>query len=254
MTPLRPRIHLFLSLMLPTAGLLAAAPAQAQPSGDVNEMPPYLVGSERTVGLELKLGAFRPLIDREPGLTATPYRDTFSDRSMLLFEASLERQLFQAFGTAGVGAQAGYAEIFAFARTATGEPAAESTGLRLVPLRAFGVYRFDYAAQRWNVPLVPYAKLGLHYTIWMVTKGSGLEQTAAGQNALGGRWGYGLTAGLSLLLDFFEPRMARDFDTDLGVNHSYLFAEYNLTEVTGFGSPGLDLSGRYFMFGVAFEI
>lgn len=242
MTPLRPRIPLLLA-----AALLAGPPALAQStSSSITGGPPRLE-SDRTLGMEFKLGAFYPAIDTETGVTGEPYKTTFGERSMLLGELSVERQLFQAFGTAGAGFQAGYAEIFAFARTATGDLASESTGLRLFPLRLFGVYRFDWPAQQWSVPLVPYAKLGLQYTGFMVTKGAGVETN-------GGRWGYSLTGGLSLLLDFFEPRMARDFDTDLGVNHSYLFAEFNFADVNGFGSPGFNLSGQYFMFGLALEM
>jgi len=231
----------------------AAGPAQAQGAPGTVERAPGETGSERTMGLEVKLGGFKPLIDREPGLYGTPYASTFGGGPMLLFEASGERQLFQAFGTAGVGLSAGYAEKFAPAVLESGQSAAEGTGLRLVPLALFGVYRFDYAAHVWGVPLVPYVKAGLRYTVWWSTKGASLE-TGTGGTAIGGRIGWGFSGGLSLLLDVFEPRLARDFDTDAGVNHSYLFAEWNFADVNNFYTGGLDLSGRYITFGVAFEI
>jgi hypothetical protein len=173
---------------------------------------------------------------------------------MLLVEGSGERQLFQAMGTAGVGVSAGYAEKYAPALLETGAAAAESTSLRLVPLSLFGVYRFDYAAHVWGIPLVPYVKAGLRYTIWWCSKGSSLESATTGGLAIGGRFGWGFSGGLSLLLDVFEPRLARDFDTDAGVNHSYLFAEFNFADVNNFYTGGFDLSGRYFAFGIAFEI
>jgi hypothetical protein len=205
--------------------------------------------------VEVKLGGFTPLIDRESSLGgATPYEDTYGTSPMLLFDFSGERQFFQAFGTAGAGVSVGYAEKYAPARLADGTATAESTGLRLFPLQLFGVYRFDYAAHTWGVPLVPYVKAGLNCTIWSSTKGADLETTSSGQKAMGARFGWGFTGGLSLLLDVFEPRMARDFDTDLGVNHSYLFVEYNFADVNNFYTPGLDLSGRYLMFGAAFEM
>jgi hypothetical protein len=235
-----------------------AAPASAQQaapaaSGTV-ERAPGETGSERTMGVEVKLGGFKPRIDSEPGLGGTPYQDTFGDSAMLLLEGSGERQFFQAFGTAGVGLSAGYAEKFAPAHLADGTPASESTGLRLVPLSLFGVYRFDYAAHVWGIPLVPYVKAGLHYTLWWSTKGASLETTSSGGSAIGGRWGWGFSGGLSLLLDVFEPRVARDFDTDAGVNHSYLFVELNYADVNNFYTGGLDLSGRYLTFGIAFEL
>ncbi|MFL5318679.1 MAG: MXAN_2562 family outer membrane beta-barrel protein, partial [Myxococcaceae bacterium] len=124
--------------------------------------------------------------------------------------------------------------------------------LKVLPLRVLGIYRFDYAALHWGVPLVPYAKLGLVYDLWWATKGDGVE-FVNGERAAGGKWGYSFTGGLSLLLDVLEPRLARDFDVDLGVNHSYLFAEYTYENVDDFGSGGLDLSSRHWMFGLALE-
>jgi hypothetical protein len=231
-----------------------AGPAWAQAAPGTVERAPGETGSERTVGVEVKLGGFKPLIDSERGLTSTPYKNTFGDNPMLLFEASGERQFFQAMGTAGIGLSAGYAEKFAPAHLKTGEAAAESTGLRLIPVSLFGVYRFDYPAHVWGIPLVPYVKAGLRSTIWWSTKGASLETTPSGGPAIGARLGWGFTGGLSLLLDVFEPRLARDFDTDAGVNHSYLFAEFNYADVNNFYTGGLNLSGRYFTFGVAFEI
>jgi len=235
-----------------SAALLAslAAPAMAQGSIGVTERPPGEIGSERTTEVEVKLGGFKPMIDREfstDGSTG-PYSKVFGESWMLLIEVAGERQLFQAFGSAGVGFSAGYAEKFAPALLENDELASESTGLRVFPFKLFGVYRFDYAAHTWGVPLVPFVKAGLHCTVWSSTKGATLE-------ALGTRWGWGVTGGLALLLDVFEPRLARDFDTDVGVNHSYLFAEFNYAQVNNFSSTGgINLSGQYAMFGIAFEI
>jgi hypothetical protein len=59
---------------------------------------------------------------------------------------------------------------------------------------------------------------------------------------------------LSLLLDFLDMRLARDFDTGVGVNHTYLFAEYTLQEVNKFETKGtLDLSSQHWMFGISLE-
>jgi hypothetical protein len=236
------------------AALSLGAVAWGQPVPGTVERAPGETGSERTAGVEVKLGGYKPLIDREQGVVNAPYASTFGDNPMLLLELSGERQLFQAMGTAGVGVSLGYAEKYAPARLESGAPASESTSLRLVPLYLFGVYRFDYAAHAYGIPLVPYVKAGLRYSIWWCTKGASLETTSTGGAAIGGQIGWGLGGGLSLLLDVFEPRLARDFDTDAGVNHSYLFAEWNFAEVNNFYTGGMDLSGRYFTFGVAFEL
>lgn len=209
--------------------------------------------SPRTSALELKLGGYKPAISAEEGLDFDPYEATFGAGSMLLFELELDRQLFQAFGSFGVGLSLGYAEKYGPATAADGSTEVEErTGFKVLPIRALGVYRFDWVAREVGVPLVPYAKVGLVYTAWWVTKGSGVE-FVDGERAAGGKWGYAGVAGLALLLDFFDPRLARDFDTGLGVNHSYLFAEYTHAEVNDFGGSGLDLSSRHWMFGLTLE-
>lgn len=217
--------------------------------------------SPRSSVLEFRLGGYKPLIEQEGSLGSNPYNATFGATSMLLVELEYDRQLFQKYGSFAVGASAGYAEKYgaatALRSNADGSAlqpvrALENTALKVVPLRLLGIYRLDYAALHWGVPLVPYAKAGLVYTLWWVTEGRGVEY-ADGQRGAGGKWGYQASAGISLMLDLLEPRLARDFDTDLGVNHSYLFAEYTHAQVNNFGGGGLDLSSRHWMFGLTLE-
>lgn len=211
--------------------------------------------SPRTSMLEFKLGSWLPLIDTEAGLSGTPYADTF-DGGMLLFEVQGERQLYQGFGTASVGFSAGYAEKFARARSVLPGggrgPSDDSTGIRVVPLRLMAVYRFDVGAQQYGVPLVPYVKAGLVGIPYWMVKGSGVERFEDEEGA-GVRFGYQATVGLSLQLDFLDRRFARDFDSGMGVNHSYLFAEYTWANVDNFGTGGLVLSSRGAFFGLALE-
>lgn len=208
--------------------------------------------SPRSGMLEFKLGGVTPRISSEEALGDNdPYADTF-DGSMLLFELEVEKQLFQSFGSFAVGVSAGYAEKYGRAQLADGTEAEESTGFRMIPLRLLGVYRFDYFARTANFPIVPYGKLGLVYTPWWMLKG-GSTEVVNGRKASGGKSGYAAVVGISILLDFFDRRLARDFDNSLGVNHSYLFAEYMHEDVNNFGGPGLDLSSRHFMFGLALE-
>ncbi|WP_224245934.1 MXAN_2562 family outer membrane beta-barrel protein [Hyalangium gracile] len=237
------------AVALGVIALLGALPSQAL---EVSDAPRAPVGSPRTGAVEFKLGGYKPRIDTEEGLDGEPYKDTFGDASLLLFELELQRYFYQGFGTAGVGFSAGYAEKYADTLTDDGDPAEEKTALKVVPLKLNALYKFDYAAFRWGVPLVPYGKLGLIYMPWWIEKG-GETQELSGRSGKGGRWGYGFTAGVSFLLDVLEPRLARDFDSDIGVNHSYFFAEWTYAEVNNFGSPGLVLSSRHWMFGLALD-
>ncbi len=60
---------------------------------------------------------------------------------------------------------------------------------------------------------------------------------------------------MRLLLDVFEPKAARGFDIEMGVNHSYLFIEYQRLSLTNFGdAKALDLSDDILVFGLAFDL
>lgn len=211
--------------------------------------------SPRSSMLEVKLGSYLPMIDTEPGLNGTPYASTF-DGGMLMLEVQGEAQVYQGFGTASVGLSVGYAEKFARATQLLPgggtAPSAESTGMRVVPVRVLAVYRFDLAANEWGVPLVPYVKAGFVGIPYWMLKGGNVEEFG-GESGSGIRVGYQATAGVSLQLDFLDRRFARDFDSGLGINHSYLFAEYTWANVDNFGTGGLVLSHRGWFFGLGLE-
>jgi hypothetical protein len=238
-------MRLLLSLLL-----LTAAAAQADEISGA---------SERNMEFEFKLGPYRPLVDREfqisPDPTvARPFEQTFGSGPMLFGEVELDRELFQAFGTFSVGASIGYGEKFGKAIDAmTMQVSTESTGIKLVPLKALAVYRWDWAAIKHNIPLVPYLKGGFEMAIWWAVKGNEVNVSDNLPAGPGVRWGVVGVVGLALQIDFLDPRLARDFDTSAGVNHTYLFAEWAVEEVTSFGKPGLDLSSRHAMFGLSFE-
>jgi hypothetical protein len=214
--------------------------------------------SPKDMFLEFKGSPWMPSLDK--GFTAPgPYQTTFGTAPMIMGEVELDYQVFQKFGTAAVGISVGYAEKFAKALvsgTTTGERSGESTGLRVVPLKAMAVYRFDLLWLRWDVPLVPYVKGGLVFMPWWVTKGPNIE-VVDGLSAIGTKFGLVGTLGVSLTLDFLDRRLARDFDSSMGVNHSYLFAEFSSQNMTLFefnkSTLPLDFSSNHWMFGLGFE-
>ncbi len=216
--------------------------------------------TDQSFAFEIKLGPHKPLIDRDESLTAKPYYNTFGNSQMLMGELELDYQFWRPLGSLAVGFSVGYAEKFGPATDAvTGMKAAESTGLRLFPMKLMAVYRFDWLSQKHNIPFVPYVKGGFVAEPWWVVKG-GKTELADGQEGVGVRFGVAATIGLALQIDFLDPRLARDFDTSAGVNHTYLFAEWAITEVNNFGAKrangqadGLDLSSRNAMFGIAIE-
>jgi hypothetical protein len=209
--------------------------------------------SPRDMFLEFKLGPYFPLIDRDPSLTSKPYESTFGNAPMLLGEIEFDYQFFTKLGSLAAGFSIGYSEKYGRALDpATGERSAESTSLQIVPMHFLLVYRFDYLAENFRVPVVPYVKGGLLMIPWWASKGGEVEVSNNFYGA-GVRWGLAAIFGLSLQHDFLEPRLARDLDSSTGINHSYLFAEFHLAEANDFGQRVLDLSSRHFMFGLGLE-
>ncbi|PTL77521.1 MXAN_2562 family outer membrane beta-barrel protein [Vitiosangium sp. GDMCC 1.1324] len=241
------------AVALGVAVLLTALPGEAQEvSGVPNQSP-------RSGSAEFRIGGYRPKFGDEAALSEDPFAKVFQG-NMLLFEGELQRFFYQGIGTAGVSLSLGYAEKYGAAQLPESEgggPSPERTGLHVLPIRVRGVYRFDYPAFQWGIPLVPYVKPGLVYMPWWITKGGNIEnfvdQNGVTRKGRGGKLGWEVTAGVSFLLDILEPRLARDFDSDLGVNHSYLFAEYTYAKVNNFGGKGFNLSDSYWMFGLALD-
>lgn len=236
--------------------LVFAASAFAQEATPVEELRP------RNASLQLGLGGYLPRVDTAPGVTGAPYASTFGqDASMLLFQAEVDRFLWQKYGAAGVGFSFGYAEKYGPAQivqtpaTPAGTTTTEKTALKVLPLRLLAVYRMDYGALHWGIPLVPFVKVGLAYTPWWVLKGDDVE-TFQGQSGSGGKWGYSLAGGLALMLDFLEPDLARNLATDTGIEHTYFMAEFINDNTPGFGSREsgeLDLSSKHWLFSLAMD-
>lgn len=234
------------AVALGVAAFLAALPGEAQ---DTSDMP---MQSPRSGSVEFRLGGYQPQLDAEEGLTDTPFAKVFGDSNLLLFEAEMQRFFYQGIGSAGLSLSLGYAEKYAAALLPEGGTSSERTGLHVLPVRVRGVYRFDYPAFHWSIPVVPYIKPGLVAMPWWVNKGGEIEKVGNVEGR-GVKFGWEVALGASFMLDILEPRLARDFDSDLGINHSYLFAEYTYAKVNNFGGEGFNLSDSYWMFGLALD-
>jgi hypothetical protein len=237
------------------AALLAASVASAQTVVQIKPPP----APEPPIGFifELKMGTLIPRVGDEPGLSSNPYETIFGNKSMLFGGAEIDFVAWRGYGSFTVGFAAGYAEKYAPAILVTdgpdnGQPSTEKTALIIFPLRVPLAYRFDATWTRWGIPFVPYVKLALLMTPWRVTKG-GSTEVVNGQSGAGLKWGYGFTAGVAFILNVVSPQMAKDMVNDTGIRRTYVFAEYNYDKLDDFGKIGLNLSARYFTFGLGFE-
>jgi len=250
---------------------LAAGSVQAQDASPPRseEISTEQRGDYRTPrewAFELRFGPYAPDVDSEFSGSAAPYKTIFGSKRHLMSQLELDWQFFQTFGSLAAGVVIGYynESAKAFTADATGACVLDSKGacvrsgddtsLRLIPIAALLVYRWDVAAQQWKIPLVPYAKLGLNYTFWGITNGNGNVPDYEGGHGSGGTAGWQAAAGMSLMLDILDPDAARGLDMETGVNHSYVFFEWNHVDASGLGmSNKLHVGDSRWVIGLMFE-
>jgi hypothetical protein len=203
---------------------------------------------------EIKFGPYKPDIDSEVG--GSPYEDIFGRRLQLMSQFTLDVQFLKKHGTLGVGGTFGVFAVQGKALLEDGSKSSDETSLNVFPLILSVVYRWDYAAKTWNVPLVPYVRAGIVYAFYYITQGSGklARYPTSGDKARGGIWGYQINLGLAFLLDVLEPSAAKKLDSEIGVNHTYLFCEFVHSRIDNFGGDRIRLGMPYSLLaGIAAE-
>ncbi len=211
--------------------VVAAAPAAAQVSPDGRGLGP----SPRWGSFDIGVMRYKPNIDA--GLAAPgPWQRTFQNKYGWTFEAALWKSIFTGsrIGTFEVGFRTGYftksghAEI----QDASGNwvPSSATTDFNIVPTSAGVQYRLDQLVERYRIPLAAYGRFMFERYNWWTTDPTG------GWSMKGATNGWSATVGVAFLLDIIDPTLAREFDRDSGVNHTYLFFEATDAKIDDFGS------------------
>jgi hypothetical protein len=209
--------------LLVAAALAAAFPAAAQVKGASGPTPRW--GSV-DVGVEW----YRPRLDADFPAGEGPLRKFFGSRHGWMFNLGVSKALFTSFGSLEVGVRTGYFNLSAKGFLPDGTRAGADSSLRIVPTSAAITYRFDVPVERWRIPLAPYGRVAFERYNWWITKGTG------GTVEKGATQGWSAAGGLAFLLDVVDPTLAREFDRDSGVNHTYLFFEVKAARIDDFGS------------------
>lgn len=244
-------------LILALALLATPAVATAQMFSDISESP-------QNHQLEVKFGPYLPDIDGEGGVNA--YSALFENDEMFMTRVEYDYQFWKEYGSLAVAIEIGYAQVTGngFATGSLNRTSDETT-LHIMPFTLALAYHFDVGAVRYDVPLVPYVKLGIDYYIWWITDGLGdtasfaveSQQTQSEvpvRDGAGDTWGWHVAVGVKILLDVLSPSTAQAFDVEVGVNNSYLFVELLYADVSDFGSDSSWQLGDMTVFGgVAFE-
>jgi hypothetical protein len=267
--------------VIPTEGTSKPAPSAAALERDSPLAQPDRTrrdragrpGSPQRFALEVKVGPYLPDVDRTyqgPGLG--PYAAVFGQtdstgqaidqpRPFPMPAFAFDWQFVYLAGPLGLGVQAGFFRDKAQALVANpreGEhlrSAADRTTFSVIPLALLLSYRLELLADRLRVPLVPYAKAGFAYSFYWTKDGAGkIARNSAGEPGRGGVPGFQVNAGAMLRLDFIEPGTAKKLDNVTGINHTYVFGEYQLSRVDNFGvGRNISLGDSTWFAGLAIE-
>jgi len=249
------------------AGALAAGQARAQSgyhdSDSVEDQASEKwKGTPRSFAIEARFGLYTPAVDSEFSKGTKPLSFIFGNKRRPMWQLEFDWEFLQAFGTLSAAGVIGYykengqaCEQIALDATGVCTRSGDNTSLRLIPFAALLVYRMDEFALRWKIPLVPYGKIGLNYTIWTVNDGNGnVPSPRKGGHGQGGTAGWQAAVGLALQLDFLDPGAARGFDADAGVNHTYAFFELAHIDGSGLGKKNvLRVGDNTWFAGLMFE-
>jgi hypothetical protein len=251
--------RLFAALCIITASLAISAAARAQ---GVDEFGAYGIPREgrsespQDAAFELRFGRYRPEVDSEFS-GKTPFADVFGPANRYELGAEVDWQLLRVphFGTLGPGLGWGLTKFSAKAQFTNGSGASEEdTRLWIMPMYLVGVARVDFLSRDLRVPFVPYAKLGLGLGMWWSSDG---QKSASTKGVAGKGLSYGLTyaLGAMFLLDVLDQEDAKSADGLMGINNSYIFAEWFRPQLDGFGSSStLDIGSSSWVLGIAMEM
>jgi hypothetical protein len=253
--PSRPRFRFALALCALAAVAVWTGTAAAQQSDDNEDRSwrePRHYESPQRFAFELRFGPYRPDIDA-PFPAQKPYESVFgTDRRVAVgFEFDWQLLRIPFVGTFGPGVGWGYTHMSAQAHFRDGELSAEETDLAIMPMYGVGVLRFDELARQTGIPLVGYGKAGIGYGLYWT--GNDIDTQRRGHT-----WGTHFALGGMFLLDFFDNRSAVEIDNEWGINNTYVFFEWmvsNFDDFKGSKDPAaMHIGTNTWMAGLAFEM
>lgn len=213
--------------------------------------------SSQTAALEIRVGRYVPRIDDEFS-GATPYKDTFGTKNRYSVGLELDWQAFRIpyLGTLGPGFGLEYTKISgpSYLARDLSQRASEDSSLLILPLYAVAVLRADYLARETPIPLAAYGKVGIGSALWWASGGDGTSR-ANGVAGRGFSYGPQFALGGMFLLDSLDQASAANMDDTLGVNNSYVFFEWYVSYLNGFGSGGqMQVGTNTWVLGLALEM
>ena len=246
-------------------GVGCFAIARAALAQGVDDLGPYgydenTFASPQHAALELRFGRYLPDVDSEFDSSGqTPFADHFGKKNRYLLGMELDWQAFRIphLGTLGPAVGWGLTKLagknFLEADGETLVAPGQVSTLTIMPMYAVAVLRADIISRETPVPLAPYAKFGFGYALWWIDDGTKLERNA-GVTAKDVSFGLHGALGVALLLDPFEPVAAADLDATSGINNSYVFVEWTVSDLDGFGGDQMQVGTNTWTLGLTLEM
>jgi hypothetical protein len=201
----------------------SAASARAPDTFEEDYHPPLEVDSPMWMGLELRVGPYRPG-------RSNFFRETFENDRGWMLNVEFDVTLYHIpwVGQLNAALNWGWANYDARALQDNGMQADAKTEFTVFPIAALGVLRVDALARHTVVPLTFAGKFGYELVRWKaetegIKDGNGLNK--------GLRYG----AQAAFELDWFDRGTARRMDEDWGINHTYLIFEWYKSDTQGTG-------------------
>ncbi len=235
------------------AGVFAAHDAAAIEFGTPARQHPFR--SPQNFALELRFGPYYPQIDEEPGLRGTPFKDAFGDKARFYLGLEFDWQTFRIpyVGTIGPGLSVGTVSMSRQATTKSGRPSGDEYTLHIYPMSLNAVLRADALWHDRGFPIVPYGKIGVGYGIWRASTSVGTS-SADNVSGKGTSWGTNVALGAAFALDALDMGATRNMDNAIGINNTYVYAEYYWLSLNGlFGEKALYVGSSSWVAGLAFE-
>ncbi len=244
--------------LLTIAGLSLALPGMARAQSRIvdndwrqeNRYPDEPANTQFAV--EVRFAPYWPAVDSEPGLTGTPYEDTFGTDPNFYFGLEFDYMPLRIpyVGTFGPGFGWGYTWASEKARLTGCTPrdsdaclSEDVTSLTIMPMHLSAVLRADEMMRRTGVPIVPYGKFGFGLAYWSADQTSGQSVSTEQQNGkpvnVSGEdvsWGLHVALGAAFALNWLDASSAGRLRENTGIGHVYLFGEWMNAMLTGLGS------------------
>jgi hypothetical protein len=220
--------------------------------------------SAQDMAVEFRFGPYKPRVDESEGLTSPQYENFFGDKLRFQLGLEVDWQIWRAphLGTLGVGAGWGITRMSGDNKLPEGvenqppQNIQQETTFTIMPMYGVGVLRVDVLSHDYGIPLVGYGKFGLALAPWWINNGIDTASSCDGDTGrcIKGRdisIGTQAALGAMLSLDWLEPSAGAELDNTMGINNTYIFFEWSLSNYPG---KQMNVGANTWVTGFAFEM